>query len=90
MKTSSDIPEKELRDVIRFTGAKTKRAAVVTAIMDYNRRRRAGELVKYFGTFDTLLTNEQLEALGGTWAATWPDLPDYRHRGRGVRMASPC
>ena len=30
MKTTIDIPEKELKDAIRFTGATTKREAVVT------------------------------------------------------------
>ena len=39
MKTTIDIPEKELSDAIRFTGAKTRREAVVTAVADFNRRR---------------------------------------------------
>lgn len=63
MKTSLDIPEKELRDVMRFTKAKTKREAIVTAIIDYNRRQHLASLVKHFGTFDSLLTNEEIEAL---------------------------
>ena len=32
MKTTIDIPERELREVMRHTGAATKREAVVTAI----------------------------------------------------------
>ena len=40
MKTTIDIPEKELKDAIRFTGAATKREAVVTALKDFNRRKR--------------------------------------------------
>jgi hypothetical protein len=63
MKTSLDIPDEALRDVIKFTKAKTKRDAVVTAVMDYNRRKRAEKLVKHFGTFDSLMTNEEIEAL---------------------------
>ena len=63
MKTSLDIPENELREVMKFTKAKTKREAVVTAISDYNRRKRAEELVKCFGTFDSLMTNEEIEEL---------------------------
>ncbi len=38
MKTSLDIPEKELMDVMRFTKAKTKRDAIVTAVREYNQR----------------------------------------------------
>jgi hypothetical protein len=65
MKTSLDIPDKELRDVMRFTKAKTKREAIVTAVADYNRRQRTALLVKHLGTFDSLMTNEELEALEG-------------------------
>ena len=32
MKTTVDIPEDELKDVMRFTRARTKREAIVTAI----------------------------------------------------------
>lgn len=34
MKTTIDIPDGELLDVLRFTAAKTKREAIVTAIED--------------------------------------------------------
>ena len=56
MKTTVDIPENELSDAIRFTGAKTKREAVVTAISEFNRRRRMAELADYAGTCPDLLT----------------------------------
>lgn len=62
MKTTVDIPDGELEDVIRFTNAKTKREAVVTAIVDYNRRRRMAELVRFAGTCDDLITPEELKA----------------------------
>jgi hypothetical protein len=61
MKTSVDIPEKELADAMRFTRAKTKREAIVTAIQDFNRRRRMAELVKHAGTCEALLTVEELQ-----------------------------
>jgi Arc/MetJ family transcription regulator len=63
MKTTVDIPEKALADAMRFTGAKTKREAIVTAIEDYNRRKRMAELTKYSGTSETLLSNEAIEDL---------------------------
>ncbi|MGH8254655.1 MAG: type II toxin-antitoxin system VapB family antitoxin [Steroidobacteraceae bacterium] len=63
MKTTVDIPEKALADAMRFAGAKTKRDAIVTAIEDYNRRKRMAELIKYSGTSETLLSNEAIEEL---------------------------
>jgi Arc/MetJ family transcription regulator len=62
MKTTIDIPEKELEEAMRFTGAKTKREAVVRALEEFNGRRRVAELVKHFGTFRSLATNEEIEA----------------------------
>ena len=63
MKTTVDIPENDLLDAIRLTGAKTKRDAIVTALQDFNRRKKMAELVKYFGTFDSLMTNDEIEAV---------------------------
>ena len=62
MKTTIDIPEDELRDAMRFTRAKTKREAVVTAIVDFNRRRRMADLVQYAGTCPDLMTVDELQA----------------------------
>jgi hypothetical protein len=61
MKTTVDIPEKELEDAMRYTRAKTKREAIVTAIVDFNRRRRMAELVKHAGTCDDLITVDELQ-----------------------------
>lgn len=60
MKTTLDIPDKELRDVIRFTKAKTKREAVVTAVVEYNRRKRMAALKKHAGVSDTFMSVEEL------------------------------
>ena len=60
MKTTIDIPESELADAIRFTGANTKREAVVTAIADFNQRRRMAELAGYAGTCPDLMTVDEL------------------------------
>lgn len=62
MKTTIDIPEGELSDAMRFTRAKTKREAVVTAIVDFNRRRRMADLVKHAGTCPDLMTVAELQA----------------------------
>ncbi len=63
MKTTVEIPDVELRDLLQFTRAKTKREAIVTAITDFNRRRRMAGLLKHSGTFRSLPTNEAIEAL---------------------------
>jgi Arc/MetJ family transcription regulator len=60
MKTTIDIPEKALKEVMRHTGAATKREAVVTAIDEYNRRRRLDQLAKKFGTFTDFMTHGDL------------------------------
>lgn len=60
MKTTIDIPEDELSDAMRFTRAKTKREAVVTAIADF---RRMAELVSYAGTCPDLMSVDELLAL---------------------------
>ena len=63
MKTTIDIPDKELEDAIRFTGANTKRQAIVTAVTDFNRRQRMAELVKHFGTCRNMMTAKELHEL---------------------------
>ena len=63
MKTTVDIPESELQDAMKYTKARTKRGAIVTALVDYNRRQRMAELVKYSGTSDAFLSNDAIEAL---------------------------
>ena len=62
MKTTIDIPDRELEDAIRFTNAKTKREAIVGAVTDFNRRMRMAELVKYAGTCADLITPQELQA----------------------------
>jgi Arc/MetJ family transcription regulator len=71
MKTTIDIPDNELRDAMRFTKARTKKEAVVTAMMDFNRRKRMAELVRYSGTFTSLMTNEEIEALEARRRRLW-------------------
>ncbi|MEI6604875.1 MAG: type II toxin-antitoxin system VapB family antitoxin [Verrucomicrobiota bacterium] len=62
MKTTIDIPENALADAMRFTGAKTKREAVVLVIEDFNRRRRVEDFLKLAGSFPDFPINEEIEA----------------------------
>ena len=63
MKTTVDIPDKTLRDAMRFARAKTKREAVVTALEEFNRHHAMAEPVKYSGSFHSLMTNDEIEAM---------------------------
>ncbi len=63
MKTTIDIPDKELHEVIKHTKAKTKRAAVVYALKDFNRRQRLAELTKMLGTFKDFMTQKDLKTM---------------------------
>ena len=63
MKTTIDIPEQELKEALMFTGAKTKREAIVTAVADFNRRQRMAALTKHLGTCKQLMTNEELRRM---------------------------
>jgi hypothetical protein len=60
MKTTVDIPDKSLRDLMNFTRAETKRAAIVQAVDEFNRRQRMTRLTRYVGTFNDFMTQEDL------------------------------
>jgi hypothetical protein len=62
MKTSVDIPDQELADAMRFTNAGTKREAIVTAIAEFNSRRRMAELAKCAGSCPDMMTATELRA----------------------------
>ena len=63
MKTTVDIPDDELEDAMRFTRARTKREAIVTAIADFNRRRRMADLARHAGSCPGLMTAGELQRL---------------------------
>jgi len=63
MKTTVDIPDQELKEAMRHTGAKTKREAVVIALSEFNRRRRLQKLAEQFGTLDGFMTQEDLRTM---------------------------
>lgn len=63
MKTTVDIPEEALREAMTHTRARTKREAIVTAVLDFNRRKRLEKLVQRLGTFDDVMTQEELRRM---------------------------
>ncbi len=60
MKTTIDIPDEVLEEAILHTEAHTKRDAVVTAMVDFNRRKRLEKLAAELGTFEHVVTREEL------------------------------
>jgi hypothetical protein len=64
MKTTIDIPYKLLREAIRRTGAKTKRDAIVTAVNEFNRRRRLEEMAeRLHGSCPNFMTRDDLDRM---------------------------
>lgn len=63
MKTTIDIPDSELREVMQNTGAKTKREAVLAAIVELNRRHRAKRVLARFGTLENFMTQDDLRRM---------------------------
>lgn len=60
MKTTIDIPRAMLRDAMRHTKARTKKAAVLQAIDELNRRHALKRLLRHAGTSDTFMPPEEL------------------------------
>jgi hypothetical protein len=64
MKTTIDIPEKALKEATRHTGAKSKRDAIVTAVEEFNRRRRLEQLdERLHGSCPDFLTQQDLNRM---------------------------
>ncbi|MFO1491658.1 MAG: type II toxin-antitoxin system VapB family antitoxin [Kiritimatiellia bacterium] len=63
MKTTIDIPDQALRDVLRNSGAKTKREAVLMAIDEFNRNRRLAGFLRRAGRSKTFMALDELKTL---------------------------
>ena len=63
MKTTVDIPENELRQLLAYTRAKTKREAIVQVIKAYNRGQRLARLTGMLGTFEDFMDADELEKI---------------------------
>jgi Arc/MetJ family transcription regulator len=64
MKTTIDIPELTMQEAMKFTGAKTKREAVVTAVERFNRLKRLEKLnARVRGQFRDFMTQADLKAM---------------------------
>jgi len=64
VKTTIDIPQSLLDEAMTFTGAKTKREAVVTAVARFNRLKRLEKLnARVRGQFRDFMTQAELKAM---------------------------
>ncbi len=66
MKTTVDLPDDELVEAMRHSGAKTKTEAVNRALADFNRRQRLARLAARMGTFTDLITRAELRKMRET------------------------
>ncbi len=74
MKTTVDIPDNDLKELMRLSGAATKREAIVSAIQAFVRQKRLQTLKFSFGTWN-IDTNDEMER-GDTEN---PDEQELRH-----------
>jgi len=63
MKTTVDISDESLSELMRLTRAGTKRAAITRAVDEFNKRQRMAALTKYAGTFKDFMTGEDLRTM---------------------------
>lgn len=64
MKTTIDVPEEALEEAMRFTGATTKREAMLTALETFNRLNRLKKLnARVRGRFRDFMTTAELQGL---------------------------
>ena len=65
MKTTVNIPDRELEEAMASTGARTKEEAVVAALVEFNRRRRLEQLASQLGTCEGFPTPLEVERMRG-------------------------
>ncbi len=63
MKTTVDIPQEMLKELIRNTSAKTKKDAILSAIREYNYRKQSAKLTRILGTFSEIMDRDELEQM---------------------------
>lgn len=63
MKTSLDIPKDLLEDAMCVSGAKTKRAVVLTALEELKQRGKLRKLAQRLGDSDSFMSAEVLDKM---------------------------
>lgn len=62
MKTTVDIPDLLLEDAMKFSGAKTKKEAILVALEKYNHKMRVEAALKLKGSIPDFPSNDEIEA----------------------------
>ncbi len=60
MKTTIDIPDQVLRELVTNSKSNKKKEAILEAIKEFNQKHKLEKLSKYNGTFEGLITKDQL------------------------------
>jgi hypothetical protein len=63
MKTTIDIPEKILLDVLFYSNKKSKKDAILTAMEEYIQKKKMENFASKLGTLDNLISNSELQRL---------------------------
>ncbi|MDQ6632168.1 MAG: type II toxin-antitoxin system VapB family antitoxin [Verrucomicrobiota bacterium] len=64
MKTTIDIPNDDLMEVLKNTGAKTKREAILTAVQKFNKLKHLEALAeRLHGSMPNFMTQEGLKKM---------------------------
>lgn len=60
MKTTIDIPNDILNDVLKYSERKTKKEAILTALTDYLDRKKMADIALLKGSLKTVISQEEL------------------------------
>lgn len=60
-----DLPDDKLARVVRCSGARSKREAIIIALDEYLKRKRAEELIQAYGKMPLTWTKQSLRAYRG-------------------------
>jgi hypothetical protein len=63
MKTTIDIPDQLLEDAMRYSGAKTKKEAVLKAVEEYNHRNKVEAFLQLRGSMPDFPSNDEIETV---------------------------
>ena len=63
MKTLIDIPDDLMKELLKWSKAKTKKVAVTLAITEFLNRKKREKLISLMGKLDLNMTQEDLERM---------------------------
>lgn len=60
-----DLPDEKLAKVVRLAGARSKREAIIIALDEYLKRKKAEDLIRAYGKIPLRWTKKSLRAYRG-------------------------